>query len=197
MKNSHAFFILLVFAFLFSSTIFQNSAFAQLESLKISGNQYPEVNSIFNVNVAIEGTSRAAGTTFNIQYTIYEKDNSVLMDHGVQDMFSGSNILKIDLETGLRSYTPNVHYVLEIQHTETIATFEFVPIDKSSGLTPPPIETKPESSTLEKLMKENQELKKQIQEKDAIIMEQIKVIQNLADMIRNAIFEPILNYFEA
>jgi len=27
-------------------------------------------------------------------------------------------------------------------------------------------------------------------------MEQIKVIQNLASMIRNAIFEPILSYFE-
>jgi len=45
-------------------------------------------------------------------------------------------------------------------------------------------------------MTENQELKNQLQDKNAIIMEQIKVIQNFASMIRNAIFEPILSYFE-
>jgi len=45
-------------------------------------------------------------------------------------------------------------------------------------------------------MTKNQELKNQLQDKSAIIMEQIKVIQNLASMIRNAIFELILNYFE-
>jgi len=45
-------------------------------------------------------------------------------------------------------------------------------------------------------MRENEELKKQVQDKNAIIMEQIKVIQNLASMIKNTIFEPILNYFE-
>jgi hypothetical protein len=196
MKSSHVFFILVVVVSLLSSTIFQNSAFAQMESLKITGNQYPEINSIFNVNVIVEGTSRASGAIFNMQYDIYQKDNSMLMDHGVQKLYSGTNRLEIDLETGLQLYKPNVHYILEVQHTYIFATFEFVPVDKSSGVSPPTIETKPSLSTLEQLMTENQELKNQLQDKNAIIMEQIKVIQNLASMIRNAIFEPILNYFE-
>ncbi len=195
MKSSHALFILVVVVSLLSSTIFQNSAFAQMESLKITGNQYPEINSIFNVNITIEGTSRASGSTFNIQYEIYQKDNLLLTDHGVQDVYSGTNKLKIDLETGLLPYKPNVHYVLVVHHLNSFVTFEFVPVDKSSEDPLPTIETTP-SSILEQLMEENQELKKQLQDKNAIIMEQIKVIQNLASMIRNAIFEPILNYFE-
>ena len=189
-------FILVVVVSMLSSSVFQNSAFAQMESLKITGNQYPEINSIFNVNITIEGTSRASGSTFNLQYEIYQKDNSVLTDHGVQDVYSGTNKLQIDLETGLLPYKPNVPYVLVVHHLDSFVTFEFVPVDKSSEISPPPIETKPSSSTLEQLTKENQELKKQLEDKNAIIMEQIKVIQNLASMVRNAIFEPILNYFE-
>jgi len=194
--KTHALFILVVVVSLLSSTIFQNSSFAQMESLKITGNQYPEINSIFNVNVIVEGTSRASGAIFNMQYDIYQKDNSMLMDHGVQNLYSGTNGLQIDLETGLKPYKPNVHYILEVQHTYTTITFEFVPVDKSSGVAPPTIETKPSPSSLEQLTTENQELKNQLQDKNAIIMEQIKVIQNLASMIRNAIFEPILSYFE-
>jgi hypothetical protein len=189
-------FILVIGVSMLSSSVFQNSAFSQMESLKITGNQYPEINSIFNVNITIEGTSRASGSTFNIQYEIYQKDNSVLTDHGVQDVYSGTNKLQIDLETGLLPYKPNIPYVLVVHHLDSFVTFEFVPVDKSSEISPPPIETEPSSSTLEQLTKENQELKKQLEDKNAIIMEQIKVIQNLASMIRNAIFEPILNYFE-
>jgi hypothetical protein len=186
-------FILIVVVSMLSSSVFQNSSFAQMESLKITGNQYPEINSIFNVNITIEGTSRASGSTFNIQYEIYQKDNSVLTDHGVLDVYSGTNKLKINLETGLLPYKPNVPYVLVVHHLDSFVTFEFVPVDKSSEVSPPSIETKPSSSTLEQLTKENQ---KQLEDKNAIIMEQIKVIQNLASVIRNAIFEPILNYFE-
>ena len=196
MSKLTALFMLVVVTSLLSSTIFQNSAFAQMESLKITGNQYPEINSIFNVNITIEGTSRASGATFNIQYEIYQKDNLLLTDHGVQDVYSGTNKLKIDLETGLLPYKPNVPYVLVVHHLNSFVTFEFVPVDKSSEDPLPTIETTPSSSILEKLMEENQELKKQLEGKNAIIMEQIKVIQNLASMIRNAIFEPILNYFE-
>ncbi len=196
MKIYHAFFILVVVSLL-SSTIFQNSAFAQMESLRITGYQYPEINSVFNVNLIAQGTSRGSGGVFDINIIIYQKDKPTwLMDQGVMDLYSGTNRMKIDLNAGLKPYEPNVHYILEVQHTSIISTFEFVPVDKSSGVSPPTIETKPSPSTLEQLMTENQELKNQLQDKNAIIMEQIKVIQNLASMIRNAIFEPILSYFE-
>ena len=197
MKSSHAFFILVVFVSLLSSTIFQNSAFAQMESLRITGYQYPEVNSVFNVNLIAQGTSRASGGTFDINIIRYLKDKPTwLMHQSVMDLYSGTNRMKIDLNAGLKPYKPNVHYILEVQHTSIISTFEFVPVDKSSGVSPSTIETEPSYSPLEQLMRENEELKKQVQDKNAIIMEQIKVIQNLASMIKNTIFEPILNYFE-
>jgi hypothetical protein len=45
-------------------------------------------------------------------------------------------------------------------------------------------------------MRENEDLKKQLQDKNAIILEQIKIIQNLTSMIKNTLFIPILNNFE-
>ncbi len=111
-------------------------------------------------------------------------------------LYTGTNKLTLDLEAGIKPYKPNIPYILEVRHTDMVSTFEFVPVDKSSGVAPPTIETPRIVSPLEQLMEENEELKKQLKGKDAIIMEQIKVIQNLASMIRNIIFVPILNYFE-
>ena len=196
MKISQGILISIVIASLLSSTFLPNSAFAQMESLRITGYQYPEVNSVFNVNLIVQGTSRSSGGLFDVHITIYPKDKPTwLTDQIVMDLYSGPNKLTLDLKAGIKSYTPNVSYILEAQHARIISTFEFVPVDKSSGVPPPIIETPP-VSPLEQLMEENEALKKKIKDKDAIIMEQIRVIQNLASMIRNIIFVPILNYFE-
>jgi len=48
---------------------------------------------------------------------------------------------------------------------------------------------------VQSLMEENELLRQEIEKKDAVILEQLKVIQNLAEMVRNAIFVPTLNYF--
>jgi len=197
MKISQGILISIVIASLLSSTLLSNSAFAQMESLRITGYQYPEVNSVFNVNLIVQGTSRSSGGTFDVHITIYPKDKPTwLTDQIVMDLYSGPNKLTLDLKAGIKPYTPNVSYILEAQHARTISTFEFVPVDKSSGVPPPIIETTRNISPLEQLMEENEELKKRLIDKDAIIMEQIKVIQNLASMIKNIIFVPILNYFE-
>jgi len=188
--------ISVIFFSMTSSYLLQNSAFAQMESLRITGYQYPELNSVFNVNLNVQGTSRSSGGLFDVHITIYQKDKPTwLMDQGVMDLYTGTNKLTIDLKSGFNPYKPNVSYILEVQHVAIISTFEFIPVDKSLGVTPPTVETKPSVSPLEKLVNENKELKKQLQEKDAVIMEQIKVIQNLASMIKKTIFEPILNYF--
>jgi len=173
-----------------------NDAFAQMESLRITGYQYPEINSVFNVNLNVEGTSRASGGTFNVDIAIYPKEKPTwLTDQIVMKLYAGTNKLTIDLKAGIKPYKPNIPYILEVRHTDKVSTFEFVPVDKSSGVAPPTIETPRIVSPLEQLMEENEELKKQLKGKDAIIMEQIKVIQNLASMIKNTIFVPILNYF--
>ncbi|MCZ6583851.1 MAG: hypothetical protein O6746_02975 [Thaumarchaeota archaeon] len=197
MKISQGILISIVIASLLSSTFLPNSAFAQMESLRITGYQYPEVNSVFNVNLIVQGTSRSSGGLFDVHITIYPKDKPTwLTDQIVMDLYSGPNKLTLDLKAGIQPYTPNVSYILEAQHARIISTFEFVPVDKSSGVPPPIIETPHAVSPLEQLMEENEALKKKIKGKDAIIMEQIRVIQNLASMIRNIIFVPILNYFE-
>jgi len=188
--------ISVIFFSMTSSYLLQNSAFAQMESLRITGYQYPEINSVFNVNLIVEGTSRASGGTFNVDIVIYPKEKPTwLTDQIVMKLYTGTNKLTLDLKAGIKPYNPNIPYILEVRHTDMVSTFEFVPVDKSSGVAPPTIETKPSVSPLEKLVNENKELKKQLQDKDAIIMEQIKVIQNLASMIKNTIFVPILNYF--
>jgi len=51
------------------------------------------------------------------------------------------------------------------------------------------------SNFVQSLIEENEFLKQEIEKKDAVIMEQLKVIQDLASMVRNAIFEPTSNYF--
>ncbi len=190
--------ISVVFFSLSSSSILQNSAFAQMESMRISGYQYPEINSVFNVNIVVDGISRASGGLFDVQLTIYQKDKPTwVVQEGVRDLYSGPNTVKIDLKKGKPNpFIAGVQYILEVQHTYIVTEFEFVPVDKSSGVTPPTIETKTSVSPLEKLVCENKELKKQLEDKDAIIMEQIKVIQNLASMIKNTVFVPILNYFD-
>jgi len=168
MKISHTLFILVVVVSLLSSTLLQNSAFAQMESLKITGYQYPEIDGVFNVNLTVEGSPRAApGGIFNVQITIYEKDKPTwLMDQEVTKLYLGTNKLTIDLKDAIKPYKPNVHYILEVQHVAIISTFEFVPVDKSSGVSPPTIETKPAASSPEQLIRENEELKKQLQDKD-------------------------------
>ncbi len=189
--------ISVIFFSMTSSYLLQNSAFAQMESLRITGYQYPEINSVFNVNLIVEGTSRASGGTFNVDIVIYPKEKPTwLTDQIVMKLYTGTNKLTLDLEAGIKPYNPNIPYILEVRHTDMVSTFEFVPVDKSSEVAPPTIETPRIVSPLEQLMEENEELKKQLKGKDAIIMEQIKVIQNLASMIRNTIFVPILNYFE-
>ncbi len=189
--------ISVIFFSMTSSYLLQNSAFAQMESMRISGYQYPEIGSVFNVNVVVDGISRASGGLFDVQLTIYQKDKPTwVVQEGTKDLYSGPNTVKIDLKKGKPNpFIAGVQYVLEVQHTYIVAEFEFVTVDKSSGVHPPTIETMPSVSPLEQLVNENKELKKQLQDKDAIIMEQIKVIQNLASMIKNTIFVPILNYF--
>ncbi len=189
--------ISVIFFSMTSSYLLQNSAFAQMESLRITGYQYPEIDSVFNVNLIVEGTSRASGGTFNVDIAIYPKEKPTwLTDQIVMKLYTGTNKLTLDLKAGIKPYKPNIPYILEVRHTDMVSIFEFVPVDKSSGVAPPTIEIPRIVSPLEQLMEENEELKKQLKGKDAIIMEQIKVIQNLASMIRNTIFVPILNYFE-
>ena len=191
-KNSYVFFILVLVTLFLSSTLLQNSAFAQMELIRITGNQYPEIDTFFNINVIVEGTSRSSGGLFDIQGTIYEKDKpSWKMNELVKDVYSGTNTVKIDLREGYNPYKVGVSYIIEIQHVQIISKFEFTPVEKSADA---PIIQNPYQE-IEEIIAENKELKQELVKKDQIIMEQIRVIQNLASMVKKTVFDPILNYF--
>ena len=57
------------------------------------------------------------------------------------------------------------------------------------------IEQDTSEDSLQSLIKENEFLKQEIEKKNAVIMEQLKVIQDLAAKITSTIFEPRMNYF--
>ena len=174
--------------------VFPNQTFAQMESMKITGNQFPEVDSVFNIQIIIEGISRASGETFNIQITIQEKDSPFIMDELTTKVFRGTNTIGIDLAEGYKPYTVGAPYVIEVQHTDIFATFEFSPIENVADA-PITIKTLPPQLQKIEMQKEIDDLKEQLEKKDAVIMEQIKTIENLASMLKKTIFEPILNYF--
>jgi len=52
-----------------------------------------------------------------------------------------------------------------------------------------------DSDSVQSLSEENKMLREEIEKKDAVIMEQIRVIQDLASQLTNANFEHTLNYF--
>jgi len=169
-------------------------AFAQMESFRITGNPYPEFDSTFNVKVFVEGVSRSAGGIFDLQATIYEKDNpNWLVGAFPKSVYSGTNNVIIDMKQSDKPFKVGTPYILQMQHALMITTFEFTPIEKSSKA---PIVKNPYQE-IEDIIVENEKLKEEIEKKDAIIMEQVRVIQNLATMMKKIIFEPILNYFSA
>jgi len=65
------------------------------------------------------------------------------------------------------------------------------------ALTQKEITSKQDTSkdSLKSLIQENEFLKQEIEKKNAVIMEQLKVIQDLAAKVSSTIFEPRLNYY--
>jgi hypothetical protein len=165
--------------------------FAQMESFRITGNPYPEIDSTFNVQIIVQGTSRSAGY-FDVQATIYEKDNpNWIVAAFPKSIYSGTNTATIDMKQGDKPFKVNVPYILQIQHALMITTFEFTPVEKSSDA---PV-GKNLFQEIQELIDENKKLKEDLEKKDLVIMEQIKVIQNLASMLKKTVFEPIMSYF--
>jgi len=108
-------------------------AFAQMESIRITGIQYPEIDTFFNIKIIVEGTSRSSGGLFDIHGTIYEKDNpNWVVAQFVKDLYSGTNTVTIDMKKGDKPYKVDVPYIIEIQHVQIISKFEFTPVEKSS-----------------------------------------------------------------
>ena len=189
----HTFLIIASTSLLTLPVATQNQVFGQMESMRITGYQYPEIDSTFTINVIIQGVARTSESNFNLHGTIYERDNPKWKVHEfVYDAFSGTNTIKIDLKVHERNkpFIVGTPYVIEIQHVDIIATFEFVPKEKGGDM--PQVGVKSLPTKISEMEDEIHKLKQEIAKKDAVIREQVKVIQNLASMVKKAVFV----YFE-
>lgn len=123
-----------------------------------------------------------------------------LLKSSIQIQFeSDKNYIKF-IETGEQSYEEISNDLFQkafLEESEGIARYnlaleEYSHDEKSYSSTDSAIVNQDEIKDLKNIIRG---LESQLQEKDAIILEQIKVLQNLASMIKQTIFEPILNYF--
>jgi len=116
-------------------------------------------------------------------------------------------------------FLPNEVYMVSAINGYTIEELEWIPLTATQQELSSKQETSENSNTVEEqqlalaleptskqttfddsdlvqtLSEENKMLKQEIEKKDAVLMEQIKVIQDLASQLTNSVFEPTLNYF--
>ena len=114
----------------FSYMLSENEAFANMESMTITGPKNPYVDSVFNVGVDVEGVSRASGGIFRTVMTLYEKDTGKELVAVPDYLRSGSNTIQINMIPDGKSerLTAGTVYVLKIQHVNIISEYEFVPV---------------------------------------------------------------------
>ena len=292
------FLITIIFISLTTSSL----AFAQMESMKITGPKYPLLNSIFTIKVTIEGTSRASYGDFSTTMYLIDKEKGIDLDAFPLYLLSGENSVIVNLKSlvSTEKVQAGKYYIVKIQHTNIISEFEFTPIlpgeekpketpieqpiqdipivtqdvinlDKyNSGsdgssikvisaietgrpnqfliyfeicagtkkVTVPEVTVSSDSESytrevatvlnpgscylvdsnveadepttidvtfgnvvkddtqIVELKAEISELKEELKKKDAVLMEQLKVIQNLASMIKKVFFDSFLNYFQ-
>ena len=292
------FLITIIFISLTTSSL----AFAQMESMKITGPKYPLLNSIFTIKVTIEGTSRASYGDFSTTMYLIDKEKGIDLDAFPLYLLSGENAVIVNLKSlvSTEKVQAGKYYIVKIQHTNIISEFEFTPIlpgeekpketpieqpiqdipivtqdvinlDKyNSGsdgssikvisaietgrpnqyliyfeicagtkkVTVPEVTVSSDSESytrevatvlnpgscylvdsnveadepttidvtfgnvvkddtqIVELKAEISELKEELKKKDAVLIEQLKVIQNLASMIKKVFFDSFLNYFQ-
>lgn len=139
--------------------ISQQEVFAQMESMTIIGPSQPYVDTVFNVNVDVDGVSRASGGIFRTVMTLFEKEtgNEIL---AVPDYLrSGINTIQINMIPD-RNHKPlieGIPYVLQIQHVNIVSQHEFIPKPFSETGTKYTVEIKDGISSSEKVkpVKEN------------------------------------------
>jgi len=102
---------------------------AQMESMTIEGLKHPYVNSVFNVNVDVDGVSRASGGIFRTVMTIFEKESGEEILAVPDFLRSGINTIQINMipDRNTDPLKEGITYVLQIQHVNIVSQFEFTP----------------------------------------------------------------------
>ncbi len=102
---------------------------AQMESMTIDGLKHPYVDSVFNVNVDVDGVSRASGGIFRTVMTLFEKDSGQEILAVPDYLRSGINTIQINMipDRNTEPFKEGLTYVLQIQHVNIVSQFEFTP----------------------------------------------------------------------
>jgi len=106
----------------------------------------------------------------------------------VQSLQEKNGLLKQTLEKKNAVIMEQIKVIQDLTSTITNTVYEdqdskiYLVVDSSKDL-------------IKSLKAENKSLRKEIEKKNAVIMEQIKVIQDLASTITNTVYEPTLSYF--
>jgi len=110
----------------------QNSAFAEMESMRIEGNHIPIDDDFLVINVIVDGKSSTPFEFFDTTLVIKEKDTGA--DVGVISAILeiGSNSFTINLKNfGVEKsdkFYADITYVVRTQYLDFIAEFEFTPV---------------------------------------------------------------------
>ena len=104
-------------------------ASGQMESMTIEGLKHPYVNSVFNVNVDVDGVSRASGGIFRTVMTLFEKDSGQEILAVPDYLRSGINTIQINMipDRNSKPFIAGITYILQIQHVNIISQHEFTP----------------------------------------------------------------------
>jgi hypothetical protein len=122
--------IMFLITIIFISLTTSSLAFAQMESMKITGPKYPLLNSIFTIKVTIEGTSRASYGDFSTTMYLIDKEKGIDLDAFPLYLLSGENSVIVNLKSlvSTEKVQSGKYYIVKIQHTNIISEFEFTPI---------------------------------------------------------------------
>lgn len=127
--------IFLVLLLTTSFILSQNSALAEMESMRIEGNHAPIDDSFLIIKVIIEGTSSEPFEFFDTTLVINEKDTGVDVGSIPAVLEIGANSFTINLKNfgleKLDKFHADTTYVVRTQYLDFIAEFEFTPIAKS------------------------------------------------------------------
>jgi len=123
-----SFIVSLILLTTYGFLVFEDS-FAQMESMTIEGLKQPYVNSVFNVNVDVDGVSRSSGGIFRTVMTLFEKNSGQEILAVPDYLKSGINTIQINMmrDWNTEPFKEGITYVLQIQHVNIVSQFEFIP----------------------------------------------------------------------
>jgi len=120
-----------------------------------------------------------------------------ILDDSVQSLQEENKMLREEIEKKDAVLMEQIKVIQDLASQITNAVFSntIESMPHLIALEEPTSEQTTFADSVQSLQEENKLLREEIEKKDAVLMEQLRVIQDLASQLTNAVFEPTLNYF--